>query len=347
MAVFPLRDHIWVALVSQAVNTPGGVRTTPRLQRGCPHSQHRCGRTRSPPMSNCAKNAPSPTVPVRDQVMACLFQHRALTTDQLHRMLRPTPHPEYVRAILRTLRAAGLAESVRRRYEPSVWALSAEGRRDVVTWPQFRGRRPYRSALAGTRKVHTLTVTRTALAFLDDAQARGDEFRPLDWTVEVAHPLRDGAVDGERMLIADALMRYTRTAPKRALLRAFVEVDRATESSERLASKLISYARFHSAVPATPGRRAAVDQAGLASWQRSYTVFPRLLFVLTGAGERALAQRVADLRAMLQEHPLTERFANEVPTGAAVLEELEEHGASAAVWAPLDGRTGRCNWMDL
>ncbi|MFH8569572.1 hypothetical protein [Streptomyces sp. NPDC017993] len=33
-------------------------------------------------------------------------------------------------------------------------------------------------------------------------------------------------------------------SPTRALLRAFVEVDRATESSERLASKVITYARF-------------------------------------------------------------------------------------------------------
>jgi hypothetical protein len=287
------------------------------------------------------------TEPVRDQVLACLFQHRAATTDQLLRMLDPVPHPEHLRSTLRALRAAGLAESVRRRYFPSIWALSPEGRRDVVAWPQFSGRRTYRHALTGARNTHTLAVTRSAVAFLDDARARRDEFGPLDWRVEVAHPLRDGAVDGERMLIADALMRYTRTAPKRALLRAFVEVDRATESSERLASKVISYARFHAALPVAPGSRQSADQLGLATWQRSYTVFPRLLFVLTGAGERALAQRVADLRAMLQEHPLTARFADEVPVGAAVLEQLEDQGASAPVWTSLNGRAGRCSWMDL
>jgi hypothetical protein len=298
-------------------------------------------------MTSTVKALPPPVrEPLREQVMAVLFQHRTVTTPQLHRMLRPAPHPEYLREVLRTLRSAGLAESADRRHYPSVWALTAEGRREVVTWPQFRGRRIYRNTFAGARTAHGLTVTRAALAFFEDAQARGDECRPLDWTPEVAHTVRDGAVDGERTLIADALLRYTRSAPKRALLRAFIEVDRATESSERLAAKVITYARFHSAVPAA-GRQASADQLGLVPWQRSYPVFPRLLFILTGAGERALAQRVADLGTLVRQHPLTERFADEVPVGAAVLEELEAGGPSSAVWSPLDGRSGRCGWMEL
>lgn len=294
-----------------------------------------------------ANAAPAPlTEGVREQVLACLFQHRAATTEQLQRLLRPAPHPVYLRQVLRQLRGEELAESLYRWRLPSIWALTRAGRRAVVTWPQFRERRVYPLDLAHARGAHTLAVTRTALAFLDDAQARGDELGPLDWTPEVAHPVRDGAADGERMLIADALLRYTRTSPGRTLLRAFVEVDRATESSERLASKVITYARFHNHVPLS-GRRGSVDSSGIAPWQRKYPVFPRLLFVLTGAGPRALANRVADLRAMVCEHPLTERFADEVPIGAAILEEMEEHGPSAAVWWPLDGRPGRSSWMEL
>lgn len=289
---------------------------------------------------------PPPAQTLREQALACLFQHRAVQTDQLQRMLQPAPHIESLRRTLRALRRAALAESDDRRHQPSVWALTPAGRSLVLTWPQFRGRRTYRNALASARNAHTLTVTRTALAFLSDAQVRGDELTPLDWTPEVAHPIRDGAGDGERMLIADALLRYTRTAPTRALLRAFIEVDRATESSERLASKVITYARFHSHV-LVARRGHWADPSGLRPWQRSYVVFPRLLFVLTGAGPRALAQRVSDLRSMVSEHPLTERFADEVAVGAAVLEELEERGPSAAVWWPLDGRSGRCSWMEL
>ncbi|WP_407555524.1 replication-relaxation family protein [Streptomyces sp. Pv4-95] len=290
---------------------------------------------------------PTPAQTLREQALACLFQHRAVRTDQLQRMLQPAPHIESLRRTLRALRRAALAESDDRRHQPSVWALTPAGRALVLTWPQFRGRRTYRNALASAHNAHTLTVTRTALAFLSDAQVRGDELTPLDWTPEVAHPIRDGAGDGERMLIADALLRYTRNTPTRALLRAFIEVDRATESSERLASKVITYARFHSHVPVLGRRGNGAAPSGLRPWQRSYAVFPRLLFVLTGAGPRALAQRVSDLRSMVWEHPLTERFAAEVAVGAAVLEELEERGPSAAVWWPLDGRTGRCSWMEL
>ncbi|MFF4699899.1 replication-relaxation family protein [Streptomyces chattanoogensis] len=286
------------------------------------------------------------TETVREQILACLFQHRSATTDQLQRMLRPRPHPEYVRQVLRTLRSEQLAESLPRWRLPSVWALTRAGRRAVVAWPQFHNRRVYPLNLAHARNAHTVAVTRTALAFLDDALARGDEMGPLDWTPEVAHPVRDGAAEGERMLIADALLRYTKVHPTRALLRAFVEVDRATESSERLASKVITYARYHSQVPAV-GRRSVASPSEILPWQRHYQLFPRLLFVLTGAGPRALTQRVSDLRAMVQTHPLTERFADAVPLGAAVLEEIEERGPSAAVWWPLDGRAGRCNWMDL
>ncbi|MFH8569573.1 hypothetical protein [Streptomyces sp. NPDC017993] len=48
--------------------------------------------------------------------------------------------------------------------------------------------------------------------------------------------------------------------------------------------------------------------------------------MLTGAGPRALAQRVADLRAMVCEHPLTEQFADEVAVGAAVLRRWRSTG---------------------
>ncbi|MFF7415622.1 replication-relaxation family protein [Streptomyces lydicus] len=284
--------------------------------------------------------------PVREQALAALFVHRAAETEQLRRLLTPPPGLQYLRRCLRDLQQRGLVHGIRRAHHPSLWSLTDQGAQDVATWPEFAGRHPRRHTALGTRSAHTLAVTRTALTFMEDARRRGDEVTAVDWTPEVAHPIRDGSGDGERALIADALLRYTRVQPTRALLRAFVEVDRATESSERLASKVITYARFHRNSPVGP-RGTATDTSGLLAWQRSYPVFPRLLFVLTGAGPRALAQRVADLRALVCEHPLTERFADEVPTGAAVLEEMEERGPAAPVWWPLDGRPGRCSWMDL
>lgn len=192
--------------------------------------------------------------------------------------------------------------------------------------------------------MHALAVTSTFLAFLDDARTRGDEFTPLDWQPEVAHPLDDGAADGDRVLIPDALMHYTCLGDSHGPLRAFVEVDRATEPQARLAAKLIAYARFYYARPAEHGNLS--QPVGAPVWHNSYPHFPRVLFVLNSAGPRA-AQRIADLQAMARQHPLVSALAAEVPLGVSALEELEEQGASAPVWRPLTGCGQPQSWMDL
>ncbi|PKT67318.1 hypothetical protein CW362_41065 [Streptomyces populi] len=53
---------------------------------------------------------------------------------------------------------------------------------------------------------HTLTVTETALVFLQDARRRGDVHEPLDWIPEVHHPIGSGEA-----VASDALL-YSRKA---------------------------------------------------------------------------------------------------------------------------------------
>lgn len=94
-------------------------------------------------------------------------------------------------------------------------------------------------------------------------------------------------------------MHYTVTSGEhRRKLRAFVEVDRTTMSSERLAAKLIEYARLWSYEPPPMGRRRAAGPG----WLRWYPVFPRVLFVLTGATPYVLNNRISDLQAMVAQH---------------------------------------------
>ncbi|MEU4969986.1 replication-relaxation family protein [Streptomyces smyrnaeus] len=287
---------------------------------------------------------PRDTIPVRDLLLGCLYRHRAADTAQLHAMVGAHRYLPYVRRCLRQLRDEGLVEAAVEARHFNVWALTRRGISVVSAWPEMTGGpRVARVSPDGMHRAHALAVTRTALAFLEDARARGDEFSPLDWQPEVMHPLRDGAVDGARNLIADAVMRYTQAAPTRSLLRAFIEVDRATESPERLAGKLITYARYHDSRPAS-----RLGGGGTPQWQRTYPLFPRVLFVLTNAGPRALRQRTTDLKAMARQHPLVRGFAERVPTGVAVLEELEEAGASSPVWTPLLDDSGSSRgWMEL
>jgi hypothetical protein len=97
---------------------------------------------------------------------------------------------------------------------------------------------------------HGLTVTETALAFLHNARKRGELCRPLDWIPEVHHPIGNGEA-----VIPDALLYYHRNRDHNGgdsggvMLRAFVEVDRATMGPERLAAKLTAYTRLHHHVP--------------------------------------------------------------------------------------------------
>jgi hypothetical protein len=185
-------------------------------------------------------------------------------------------------------------------------------------------------------------VLRAHLAFATDARRRGDEHGPLDWTPEVAHPLNDG-----EKLIADAVLHYTLIrAGQRTKLRAFIEVDRATMGSERLATKLIEYARLWAYEPQPAGRQRPRHPSG-AAWLRWYPLFPRVLFILTGASRPVLTHRISDLQAMAAQHPLVAALARDVPLGAATLEDLEYHGPTADVWTPLAAGEDQCPWHAL
>ena len=291
---------------------------------------------------------PSPVEPLPHQILAVLGQHRMATTNQMHELLRPGAARQTVSAPLNKLRRDGLVDYavLPQSNRSRAWYLTGDGARLTKDFPALRGRPPYpiSSATAASLKTpHTLTVLRSHLAFVAGAPRRGDEHGHLDWTPEVAHPLSDG----ER-IIADAVMHYTLIGDdERTKLRAFVEVDRTTMGSERLASKLIEYARLWTYEPQLIGRpRSRQPAAAGPVWLRWYPVFPRVLFVLTGASRYVLDNRISDLKAMVAEHPLVGTLARQVPMGAAVLEDLEEHGPTGGVWVPLAGGEPR-PWTTL
>ncbi|MFD5425491.1 replication-relaxation family protein [Streptomyces sp. NPDC127084] len=303
--------------------------------------------TRSLSGAPAAEVAPSPVEPLRLQILTALALHRMATTGQLLRMLRPDGTRQLLSRALNTLRSRGfvdltpLPDSGRSRTH--AWYLTPEGARLTRDLPILRGRPPYpitSTTAASLKTPHTLTVVRAHLPFAADARRHGHEHGPWDWTPEVAHSIGEG----ER-LVADAVMHYTVIdGGHRRKLRAFVEVDRSTMSSERLAVKLIEYARLfqHEAQPV--GRRRP-HSAGPA-WLRWYPVFPRVLFVLTGASRGRLQARISDLQAMVAQHPLVAALAREAQLGAAILEDIEEHRPSGPVWTPLIGGPPR-PWTDL
>ncbi|MFI5831980.1 replication-relaxation family protein [Streptomyces sp. NPDC051578] len=284
------------------------------------------------------------------QALALIAQHRLLTTTQIHQMLTPDTPPRKIHKVLVPLREHGLTDrTALGKSGIQAHFLTPAGHQTVSDWPELRGRAPTpipSPAAASLRAAHTLTGVRAHLAFLTQARTSGDEYHPLDWVPEVTHRLPDTA--GEDRLIADAVLHYTLTRPRRLQYRAFVEIDRATMSSERLARKLISYARFHDYTPQPIGRRGTIaDQGAMLAWQRSYPRFPRILFILTGAPRFTLTHRIADLRRMTADHGLVTRLAAHVPLGAAILEDIETQGPHAPVWTPLAGDPEPRGWTQL
>ncbi|MFG3061941.1 replication-relaxation family protein [Streptomyces sp. NPDC048231] len=204
--------------------------------------------------------------------LAVLAQHRMATTQQVHLMISPTVRIEQTRRRLVKLRTEGLIDRVTlpQAGRTRVWFVTHYGAEVASRWPELRDWRPPRLAADRTaarlRVGHALVVTETALAFVQDARRHGDVCQPLDWIPEVYHSLGSGEA-----LIPDALLYYRRQAKDRdgwSMLRAFVEVDRATMGPERLAAKISAYERLYRHVPAIvgrprPGSELPVEECGV------------------------------------------------------------------------------------
>ncbi|WP_243762160.1 replication-relaxation family protein [Streptomyces sp. Tu 3180] len=230
--------------------------------------------------------------------LAVLVQYRMATTEQLHLILSPEVRIEQTRRRLAKLRGEGLIDRITlpQAGRTRVWFPTQYGAQIACEWPELRGRRPPRGTTDRTAvrlKVgHGLTVTETALAFLQDARRHGDLCRPLDWIPEVHHPLGSGEA-----VIPDALLYYQRRTGRTddtdhtddtdsadsavgakggVMLRAFVEVDRATMGPERLAAKLTSYARLHNYTPAPAARQRQqpFPEPAQETWRQRYPLFP-------------------------------------------------------------------------
>ncbi|MFD7472205.1 replication-relaxation family protein [Streptomyces sp. NPDC059837] len=195
---------------------------------------------------------------------------------QTHRVIAPSVRIEQTRRRLARLRSEGLVDRIT--LPPAgrtrAWFPTPYGVQLASEWPEMRGHRPSRTVSDPTavrlKAGHTLTVTETALAFLKDARRHGELCRPLDCIPEVHHPIGSGEA-----VIPDALLYYKRgpaDGDNGAMLRAFVEVDRATMGPERLGAELSAYERLHRYVPAILGRRPTLKELALEGWWQRQAV---------------------------------------------------------------------------
>ncbi|MFC9734250.1 replication-relaxation family protein [Streptomyces roseolus] len=282
------------------------------------------------------------------RLLPVLYQHRLVATEQLRRLLTPhTRQSVYLRRILQQLRALGLVERTVRRAgtlggPEMLWYVTPRGA-EIVEASREVTSRAYRinpETAASQLQEHTLAVVESGLALSTWAQALGDECGPLDWEPELVHRVRDGEnrIGDDALLIPDAVLRYTRTAPTgRRLLTYFLEIDRATMQVGRLGRKLTSYARYATYVPTpSPGFRPTTTVTGREAWRDRYPAVPRLLIVLTGAGDAILRRRTEDLRALAEADPRIRRTP-QLAAGVTTLDDLRDRGPFAPIVTPLLG----------
>jgi hypothetical protein len=279
------------------------------------------------------------------EILELLYQHRVLSTPQLHVLLtlpekRPG-RPVYLRWQLGELHQAGLVDRIRAhgpggrgrvQSQPFLWFLTEAGAASVEEAGELPSR-PYRvspESVAGARQAHTLGVNEVGVAFVEWARRLGHECGPLDWTPEVAN----------------AILNYVHMerGGRRTMLSFFVEFDRATMTSARLAAKLQAYGRLYEYVPQSADRTRRTPNATRPAWMYNYPVFPRVLVILDAAPPKAgepdrrpqrLAARTEDLYTRAAADVRLSRLKGDIHIGVTTLQQLQEHGPFAPIFTPL------------
>lgn len=297
-------------------------------------------------MTSAAENGrPRSFAPVAAEILESLYQHRLLSTPQIHDLHTPGATMRWTQQVLAELAGAELVQSIGTRTRPptKLWFLTDAGGETVESAPRLEMRPRKRVTLAdaaGPLQAHTLAVNDVGVAFARAARERGDECGPLAWRHEIAHPIGPGAGRGARggeVVIADAVLRYTRYGETGDdFLTRCVELDRATMPMDELLRKLRCYARLHRYVPEgarEPGWRALYPEA-----------FPAVLLIFTGKERAVLERRRNALLARLGQD-LEISSVDELVIYCALLEDLVGEGPFAPIFLRHDDPSDYVDWL--
>jgi hypothetical protein len=279
---------------------------------------------------------------VATEIMESLYQHRVLSTTQIHELHAPGVHKSFSRRLLGTLQKAGVVEYVPGAGRLKLWYLTKRGNDAVEmigTRAEHRRKQVSADQAAGPLRMHTLAVNDVGIAFVNASRARGDECGPLAWRHEIAHPItpRRNRRPGD-MVIADALLTYTQQSPDRTLSvhRRFIELDRATIPLQALCEKFDRYARLRDYTPEEPGR-----DARRSGWRAYYDQFPVVLVIFAHRDRRTLQRRMQNTIALHQADARTRELA----MLASLLEDLCEHGPFAPVFIDPQNPERYVDWL--
>ncbi len=275
------------------------------------------------------------------EIVASIAAHRALSREQIGEMHMPGTGARWCRRVLGRIAAAGLIDHVRTAggSPQRLWFATEAGARTAVEIGALpRMPRVFEAAeVVGPLQAHTVAVNDAAISFLRAARREGDDFGPLAWRNEVAHPF---VVDGarrrrSRSVISDALLTYIRSAAGKVFVeQRFLELDRATLPVDTMAAELARYAELF----------RAVGEEMEPVWRSRYPTFPSVVCVLAGGGREVLRRRRDTALALLRAEPQLTRTP-EVEIRVCLLEELVSRGPAAPIFRSLRDQGRAVDWL--
>lgn len=269
--------------------------------------------------------------PLEAEVVLSCYQHRLLTTTQIHDLHRPGGARRPIQRLLAGLATRGYVASVAGRppgreriwFASPLGAESAEASGAVTP----RAYRVTPELAAGPLQAHTLAVNDVGIALVAAARAANDEFGPLDWDHEVAHRVH-GRVGASATLCSDAVVHYTmRSTEEETVLLRFLELDRATTGPHQLAVKLRAYADLYR-YRLPPGRSGTAEEG----WRRRYLSFPKVMVVLCGQPEHLLWRRIRTVAELCRVEAVVARLGDELGIAFTTLDRLQSEGPRAPVF---------------
>jgi hypothetical protein len=276
-------------------------------------------------------------------VLTSIYQHRLLSTTQVHAMHLPGRTRRWAEQVLAQLAKRGLTAFVRPgRGGPRLYYLTLTGSQAVELIPtrvETRRKLITPEQAAGPLWRHTLAVNDTGIAFMQAAHQRGDDFGAFSWRHEIAHHTARHA-RGER-LISDALLTYLAHKPDGQLTFHYrlLELDRATVPTDTLAAKLTRYADLYRHAPTNRGQTS-----GEPAWQARYPIFPDIICVLAGQPRAVLLRRVQTVLALCQNDDRLQHTP-QVRISLALLDDLQTHGPYAPIWRRPENPAQTLDWL--
>jgi hypothetical protein len=259
-----------------------------------------------------------------------IYEHRLLSTTQLHALYTPQAQARWAREVLSLLERRGFVDRIRSPRRLSLWFLTDDGADAVEAGGarvEFRRRVTSREQAEGPLKRHTIAVNQVGVEFVRAARERDDECGPGSWRNEVAHPISQAR--GRRaaeLVIADALLTYLQTSSDGALAlhQRFIELDRGTRTTEQLAGKITRYARLRHYTPPASSETSPL-------WRSHYRAWPHLLIVLADQSEQRMRQRMQRTLALQASDPAGRVGA--IPVSFVALDDLSAHGPFAPIFS--------------